>query len=89
MVKQFKISVSNERLSAIRSRVESFDWGSLADAGGWTSGVGLADLRRLVDHWLIQYDWRAHELRLNELPQFLADIEGQRLHFVHVRGDGS
>lgn len=85
----FTIAVPDERLEAIRSRVEQFDWSVLPDAGGWASGVGLADLRRLVEHWLHRYDWRAQEARLNRLPQFTADILGQRLHFVHARGDGS
>jgi len=85
----FTIAVPDERLAAIRARVAAFDWDMLPDAGGWRSGVGLADLRRLVDHWLTRYDWRAQERRLNALPQFTVDVLGQRLHVVHARGDGS
>ncbi len=89
MAEPFTIAVPDERLAAIMARVAAFDWGQLPDAGGWRSGVGLADLRRFVDHWLTRYDWRAQERRLNALPQFTAEVQGQRLHFVHVRGDGS
>ncbi|MGI4730898.1 MAG: epoxide hydrolase family protein [Janthinobacterium lividum] len=89
MAEPFTIAVPDERLAAIRSRVETFDWSMVPDAGEWRSGVGLVDLRRLVDHWLTRYDWRAQERRLNALPQFTAEVQGQRLHFVHVRGDGS
>lgn len=85
----FTIAVPDERLAIIRAKVEAFDWDIVPDAGGWCSGVGLADLRRLVDHWLERYDWRAQERRLNALPQFTADILGERLHFIHARGDGS
>jgi len=85
----FTIAVPDERLADIRARVERFDWDDFPDAGGWRSGVGLADLRRLVDHWLTRYDWRAQEARLNRLPQFTAEVLGQRLHFVHAKGDGS
>jgi len=85
----FKIAVPDERLAAIRAGVERFDWADFPDAGGWRSGVGVADLRRLVDHWLTCYDWRAQEARLNRLPQFTAEVLGQRLHFIHARGDGS
>lgn len=85
----FTIAVPDHRLAAIRTGVERFDWADFPDAGEWRSGVGLADLRRLVDHWLHRYDWRAAEERLNRLPQFTADVLGQRLHFVHARGDGS
>lgn len=86
MIEPFAIDVPQERLDAIRSRVEAFDWDGLADAGGWKSGVGLRDLRRLVTHWLTRYDWRAAERRLNRWPQFTTEVLGQRLHFIHVRG---
>ncbi|MDB5632463.1 MAG: epoxide hydrolase [Tardiphaga sp.] len=89
MAQPFSITVSDARLAFIWARVEAFDWSSVADAGGWRSGVGLADVRRLVDYWLTRYDWRAQERRLNLLPHFTADVLGQRLHFIHARGDGS
>jgi hypothetical protein len=89
MVEPFTIAVPEARLAAIRARLEAFDWDSVADAGGWRSGVGLADLRRLADHWLTRYDWRIHDRRLNKLPHFTAELSGQRLHFIHARGDGS
>ncbi len=89
MAEPFLIAVPDDRLATIRAKVEAFDWSSMPDAGEWRSGVGLADLKRLVDHWLTRYDWRAHERRLNALPQFTARVQGQRLHYIHVRGDGS
>jgi pimeloyl-ACP methyl ester carboxylesterase len=89
MPEPFTIAVPQERLDAIRAKVEAFDWAGVPDAGGWRSGVGLADLRHLVDHWLRRFDWRATEARLNRLPQFTATVSGQRLHFVHAQGDGS
>jgi len=89
MADPFLIAVPDDRLAAIRARVEAFDWSMMPDAGDWRSGVGLADLKRLVDHWLTRYDWRAQERRLNALPQFTARVQGQRLHFIHARGDGS
>lgn len=85
----FTIAVPDERLADIRAGIERFDWADFPDAGGWRSGTGLADLRRLVDHWLEHFDWRAQETRLNRLPQFTADVLGQHLHFVHAKGDGS
>ena len=89
MISPYTVDISDERLAAIRAKVEAYDWSQLADAGGWSAGVGIHDLKRLVAHWRDNYDWRAVERRLNALPNFTADIEGERLHFVHVRGDGS
>ncbi|NII58634.1 alpha/beta fold hydrolase [Sphingomonas aerolata] len=89
MAKPFTIAVPDERLAGITAKVASFDWGALPDAGSWTSGVGLADLKRLVDHWRMRFDWRAQERRLNALPQFTTEVLGEKLHFIHARGDGS
>ncbi|WP_010162419.1 epoxide hydrolase family protein [Sphingomonas sp. PAMC 26617] len=89
MADPFIIAVPDDRLATIRAKVAAFDWTMVPDAGEWQSGVGLADLKRLVDHWLTRYDWRAQERRLNTLPQFTTKVQGQRLHFIHARGDGS
>lgn len=85
----FTIHVADERLLDIRERVERFDWDGFPDAGGWTSGAGVDAIRHLVRHWITRYDWREQEERLNRLPHFTVTVAGQRLHFVHARGDGS
>src|SRR3546814_8958435 len=77
MPEPFNIAVPDERLHSIRARLEAFDWSALPDAGGWESGVGIADLRRLVDYWLRRYDWRVQEARLNRLAQFTAEVQGR------------
>ena len=89
MQQRFVIDIPSARLDGIRARVDAFDFDDLPDAGGWSSGVGLADLHRLVDHWRSRYDWAAQQAQLNQLPQFLADAGGQQLHYVHVRGSGA
>jgi pimeloyl-ACP methyl ester carboxylesterase len=55
---------------------------------GWSDGADLEFLQRLVDYWLNRFDWRAQEKRLNGLPQFMATVDGQEIHFVHLRGNG-
>ena len=87
MVSPYTIDIADERLATIRAKVDAYDWSQLPDAGGWRSGVGIDDLKRLVAYWRDRYDWRAVERRLNQLPNFLADIDGVPLHFVHVKGD--
>jgi pimeloyl-ACP methyl ester carboxylesterase len=89
MPEPFTIAIPEARLAAIRGKVAAFDWDALPDAGGWRSGVGLADLRRLTDYWRDRYDWRGQERQLNRLPHFTAEVDGEQLHFVHARGDGS
>lgn len=89
MALPFEIKIPDDRLAVIRSKVEAFDWSQLPDVGAWEAGVGLADLKRLVDYWLETYDWRAAERRLNQLPNFVTEVEGERIHFLHLKGDGS
>jgi pimeloyl-ACP methyl ester carboxylesterase len=52
---------------------------------GWRYGVPLGYVRELVDHWSNGHDWRAHEARINEHPQFVTMIDGERIHLLHVR----
>ena len=89
MISPYTINIPDERLATIKAKVEAYDWSQLPDAGGWSAGVGIDDLKRLAAYWRDRYDWRAVERRLNALPNFTADVEGEHLHFVHVKGDGS
>ncbi len=89
MIAAFTIDIPDKRLAAITAKVKAYDWSQLPDAGGWKSGVGIDDLKRLVRFWQDDYDWRKVERRLNLLPHNTTDIEGERIHFVHVKGDGS
>ena len=82
----FRIEIPDARITAIRERVARFDWDSLADAGAWDSGIGLTELRRLADYWIGDYDWRIAERGLNRFPQFVVEIDGQIIHYLHVRG---
>ncbi|RVC66072.1 epoxide hydrolase, partial [Mesorhizobium sp. M2A.F.Ca.ET.046.02.1.1] len=89
MISPYTINVPDERLATIRAKVEAYDWSQLPDAGGWSAGVRVDDLKRLAAYWRDSYDWRAVERRLNALPNFTADVEGEHLHFIHVKGDDS
>ena len=89
MATPYTINISDERLATIKAKVAAYDWSQLPDTGGWNSGIGIDDLKRLVAYWRDTYDWRKVEGSLNQRPHFVADIEGERLHFVRVKGDGS
>ena len=56
---------------------------------GWSRGVPVDYLKELAEHWRTQYDWRRWEARLNESPQFTTEIDGQNIHFLHVRSPES
>ena len=85
----FRIAIPGAQIEAIRARVREYDWDSLADAGGWSAGTGLADMRRIGGYWAGDYDWRAAERDLNRFPHFIADVDGQKIHYVQIKGSGA
>ncbi len=85
MIEPFRIDIPQADLDDLADRLARTRWpDELADAG-WDYGFPLARLKELAEHWRTTYDWREHEAELNELPHFTTEIEGQNIHFVHVR----
>lgn len=86
----FTISVPDDVLVDLRERLARTRLPNPAPepADGWEYGTNLAYLRELLDYWQNGFDWRAAEARLNELPQFTAEVDGTTLHFVHQKGVG-
>ncbi|MBT2226645.1 epoxide hydrolase family protein [Nonomuraea sp. NEAU-A123] len=81
----FLIKIPQDRLDDLRHRLAQTRWPDELPGAGWEAGVPLGYLKDLADYWRTGYDWRAHEARLNEFPQFTTDIDGQIVHFLHVR----
>jgi pimeloyl-ACP methyl ester carboxylesterase len=84
-VAEFRIAIPQAALDDLRARISATRWPSEIRGVGWDRGVPVGYLRELADHWLHAYDWRAWEARLNRFPQFTTRIDGQRIHFLHVR----
>jgi pimeloyl-ACP methyl ester carboxylesterase len=83
-IRPFRIAIPQEDLDDLRDRLARTRWpGDPGD--GWRRGVPLGYLKELADYWADGFDWRKQEARLNELPQFLTSIDGQDIHFLHVR----
>jgi pimeloyl-ACP methyl ester carboxylesterase len=84
-VSPFRIQVPEAQLDDLRDRLARTRWPDEIGENSWDYGVPLAYVRGLAEHWRTDYDWREHEARLNEYPQFTTTIEGQNVHFLHVR----
>jgi pimeloyl-ACP methyl ester carboxylesterase len=83
-IQPFRIEIPQADLDYLHHRLASARWpGELPDAG-WARGVPLGYLRELAGYWRTGYDWRAAEAQLNSYPQFTTEIDGQRVHFLHV-----
>jgi len=84
-VRPFRIDVPEEELVDLRRRIAAPRWPSKELVEDPSQGVQLATLQALARYWATDYDWRKAEARLNALPQFMTEIDGVDIHFIHVR----
>ena len=85
LVRPFTVSISDAEIDDVRQRLARTRWPDPETVADWSQGVRLANARALVDHWQHRYDWRRFESELNRFPQFLTEIDGLDIHFIHVR----
>jgi pimeloyl-ACP methyl ester carboxylesterase len=84
-IRPFRIDMPERDIQSLRDRLAATRWPDELPGVGWGYGVPRKYLQGLADYWRNDYDWRAQEARLNEFPQFTTAIDGQNVHFVHVR----
>ena len=85
-IHHFQVDVPQEELDDLRRRVAAVRWPDRELVDDRSQGVQLATIRALADHWAT-HDWRRVEARLQALPQFVTEIDGVDIHFIHVRSD--
>lgn len=88
-IKPFSIAVPDSDLDDLRTRLKITRYPRTSADAGWRYGTERPFMERLVAHWLETYDWRATERSLNRFPQYVANIDGYDIHFIHVRGSGA
>jgi pimeloyl-ACP methyl ester carboxylesterase len=81
----FHIEFADEQLADLRRRIAETRWPDQELVGDMSQGVQLAMLQELGRYWAVEYDWRRAEAKLNGLPQFMTEIDGLGIHFIHVR----
>ncbi|WP_224243357.1 epoxide hydrolase family protein [Hyalangium gracile] len=81
----FRIEVPQSELDDLRARLGRTRWPDEVPGLGWSQGVPVSYLKELAEYWRTAYDWRTHEAALNQHPQFTTEIDGQTIHFLHVR----
>ncbi|PXY27365.1 epoxide hydrolase family protein [Prauserella muralis] len=85
LIEPFRIAIPQVDLDDLVARLERTRWPAEAPAAEWDHGVPVSYLRGLAEYWRTGYDWRAHEAALNAIPQYTTVIDGQRIHFLHLR----
>jgi pimeloyl-ACP methyl ester carboxylesterase len=84
-IRPFQVDMPEEAIADLRRRIGAMRWPSQELVEDRSQGVQLATLQALARYWATDYDWRRCEKRLNALPQFTTEIDGTRIHFIHVR----
>jgi pimeloyl-ACP methyl ester carboxylesterase len=84
-IRPFHVQVPQAQLDDLRARIKATRWPDRETVKDSTQGVQLATVQALADYWANDYDWRKVEARLNALPQFVTNIDGVDIHFIHVR----
>ena len=87
-IQPFTIDIPQSTLDDLQHRLAQTRWPDEAEGVGWAYGTNRGYLKELVDYWQRSYDWRREEAKLNQFAQYRADIDGSRIHFIHVRGKG-
>ena len=84
-IRPFQVNVPEAELTELRRRINATKWPDRELVADATQGVQLATMRELARYWQTDYDWRKVEARLNALPQFVTNIDGVDIHFIHAR----
>jgi pimeloyl-ACP methyl ester carboxylesterase len=86
-IRPFRIEIPEDALVDLRRRITGTRWPERETVADQSQGVQLATLQELAGYWATDYDWREIETRLNALPQFVTEIDGLDIHFIHVRSN--
>src|SRR5690349_19720678 len=84
-IRSFRIDVPEEELVDLRRRILATRWPDKETVADQSQGVQLATIQELARYWASDHDWRKCEAKLNALPQFITEIDGLDIHFIHVR----
>ena len=84
-IRPFHVHISDEALADLRRRVAATNWPEKETVGDQSQGVPLTMIQELARYWATEYDWRPCEAALNALPQFITEVDGLDIHFIHVR----
>ena len=84
-IRPFHVDIPDEPLEDLRRRIAATNWPEKETVADQSQGVPLAMIQKLARYWMTDYDWRTCEANLNALPQFITEIDGLDIHFIHVR----
>ena len=84
-IRPFRVNFPDSELTELRRRINATRWPDRETVADQSQGVQLATIQALARYWATGYDWRKVEAKLNALPNFITEIDGLDIHFIHVR----
>jgi pimeloyl-ACP methyl ester carboxylesterase len=84
-IRPFRVNIPEVKLIELRRRINATMWPERETVTDQSQGVQLATIQKLASYWMTEHDWRKVEAKLNALPQFMTEIDGLDIHFIHVR----
>ena len=88
MIQKFIPNTPQPVLDDLKSRIKNTRWPFEFPGSGWTFGADLGYMKELADYWANDFDWRITESEINSYPNFIAEIDGYKIHFLHIKGKG-
>jgi pimeloyl-ACP methyl ester carboxylesterase len=88
MIKNFKVFIEQNILDDLRLRIKKTRWPDEITGSEWTYGASLSYMKEITGYWLNEFDWRKTEAKINWYENFIAEIDGYNVHFLHIKGKG-
>ncbi len=88
MITPFIVNTPQPILDDLKRRIETTRWPDEILNTGWQFGADLSYMKELANYWVNEFDWRKVEHEINLYPNFIAEIEGHKIHFLHIKGKG-
>ncbi|NUM81820.1 alpha/beta fold hydrolase [bacterium] len=88
MLQSFTVNIPQTVLDDLKTRIRNTRWPDAIDGSGWTYGASLNYMKELAVYWSEKFDWCKTEHAINSYPNFIAEIDGYKIHFLHIKGKG-
>lgn len=88
MIKKIEIQLAQSHLDILKSKLKLTRWPDEIEGSGWTYGASLSYMQELAEYWINYFDWRKTEREINQYGNFIAQIDGYKIHFLHIKGKG-
>lgn len=88
MITEFKCQIPQTSIDDLKLRLRQTRWTDEIKDSGWQYGANLSYMKKLTEYWLNRFDWRKTEDEINQYPNYIAEIGGIKIHFLHVKGSG-